>query len=70
MTNILTSLNEIRLFLEESEHESAEFKVPAKWQAALDASTDIIEKADSLRVAVELGSKDVDMCVLGYEEDE
>ena len=60
--NILSGINEIRGFLKAFEVDKGEWKVPARWMATLDACQDIVEKADSLRVAVELGMKDCDMC--------
>jgi len=68
MTNPLSSLNEIREFIQEYEHEHFAWHAPAKWFAALDGASDIIEKADSLHTAVDLAFKDHDICSTGLED--
>jgi len=69
MTNPLSSLNEIRQFIKEYEHEHHDWQAPAKWFAVLDGASDVMEKADSLRSAVDLAEKDHDLCSTGLEEE-
>ena len=69
MSNPLSSLNEIRQFIKEYEHEHFDWYAPSKWFSALDGASDVMEKADSLRVAVDLSFKDHDLCSTGLEEE-
>ncbi len=67
--DILTSLDEIRGFLKEYEHDNVDWCVPSQWMSALDGASDVMATADPLHSAVALAVKDHDLCTHGLEDE-
>ena len=60
--NILTGLNEVRVFLREYDREHPDWVYPARWVSALDTAESAIEICDQAHLLIDTGRQDMDMC--------